>query len=197
MPGRFGDPLAFGPTRASAAAGTWALGPMPPFAEHHLYAGMSSIPVPTAIAVGEKPDHVSVELSSRRTDMSFLQTRMTADQTLMSVIRTSVGLMSFGFAMYEFFTRLTDHKMLTATAAPRNFGSALVYLGVGMIAVGIAFHVQFMWRLRRERREMRAAGLLHDENGFPLSFTLAVAFLLLFLGIGAVVSVSFGVGPFR
>ncbi|HEV8214748.1 MAG TPA: hypothetical protein VGP95_02905, partial [Gemmatimonadaceae bacterium] len=26
---------------------------------------MSSIPIPTAIAVGEKPDHVSVELSSK------------------------------------------------------------------------------------------------------------------------------------
>lgn len=158
---------------------------------------MSSIPIPTAIAVGEKPDHVTVELSSRRTDMSFLQTRMTADQTLMSVIRTSLALMSFGFAMYQFFTKLTDQKTLTATAAPRNFGSALVYLGVGMVAVGITFHIQFMWRLRRERREMRAAGLLHDENGFPLSFTLVVAFLQLFLGIGAIVSVSFGAGPFQ
>jgi putative membrane protein len=158
---------------------------------------MSSIPIPTAIAVGEKPDHVTVELSSRRTDMSFLQTRMTADQTLMSVIRTSLALMSFGFAMYQFFTKLTDQKMLTETAAPRNFGSALVYLGVGMIAVGITFHIQFMWRLRRERREMRAAGLLHDENGFPLSFTLVVAFLQLFLGVGAIVSVSFGAGPFQ
>lgn len=158
---------------------------------------MSSIPIPTAIAVGEKPDHVSVELSSRRTDMSFFQTRMAADQTLMSVIRTSLGLMSFGYAIYQFFTKLTDQKMLSATAAPRNFGIALVYLGVGMIAVGIVFHVQFMWRLRRERREMRAAGLLHDEIGFPLSFTLAVAFLLLLLGVGAIASVSFGAGPFR
>jgi putative membrane protein len=170
---------------------------MPWFAARNVYAAMSSIPIPTAIAVGEKPDHVSVELSSRRTDMSFLQTRMTADQTLMSVIRTSLTLMTFGFAMYEFFTKLTDQKMLTATAAPRNFGSALVYLGVGMIAVGIAFHVQFMWRLRRERQEMRAAGLLHDENGFPLSFTLVVAVLLLLLGVGAIVSVSFGIGPFQ
>ncbi|HWJ14631.1 MAG TPA: DUF202 domain-containing protein [Gemmatimonadaceae bacterium] len=170
---------------------------MPRLVEQDVYAAMSSIPIPTAIAVGEKPDHVSVELSSKRTDMTFFQTRMTADQTLMSVIRTSVALMSFGFAMYELFTRLGEQKVLTMTAAPRNFGSALVYLGTGMIAVGIVFHVQFMWRLRRERREMRAAGLLHDENGFPISFTLAVAFLLLLLGIGAIVSVSFGVGPFQ
>jgi hypothetical protein len=38
---------------------------------------------------------------------------------------------------------------------------------------------------------------LHDENGFPLSFTLIVAFLLLFLGVGAIASVSFGIGPFQ
>src|SRR6476646_8646099 len=170
---------------------------MPRLARRDVYAAMSSIPIPTAIAVGEKLDHVSVELSSRRTDMSFLQSRMTADQTLMSVIRTSLALISFGYAMYELFTRLTDQKLLTQTAAPRNFGIALVYLGVGMIAVGIAFHVQFMLRLCRERREMRAAGLLHDENGFPLSFTLVVAFLLLFLGVGAIGSVSFGIGPFQ
>src|SRR5262245_28366069 len=197
MPRRLDDPLALGPTPASASARAVALGPMPPLVEHDLYAAMSSIPIPTAIAVGEKPDHVSVELSSKRTDMTFFQTRMTADQTLMSVIRTSVALVAFGFAMYELFTRLTEQRVLTMTAAPRNFGIALVYLGVGMIAVGIVFHVQFMLRLRRERREMRAAGLLHDENGFPVSFTLVVAFLLLFLGIGAIASVSFGVGPFQ
>src|SRR5262249_51538240 len=97
----------------------WVLGPMPPLVEHDLYAAMSSIPIPTAIAVGEKPDHVSVELSSKRTDMTFFQTRMTADQTLMSVIRTSVALVAFGFAMYELFTRLTEQRVLTMTAAPR------------------------------------------------------------------------------
>ena len=36
-----------------------------------------------------KPDDISVELSSRRTGMSFQRTRMSADRTLMSVIRTS------------------------------------------------------------------------------------------------------------
>ncbi len=36
-------------------------------------------------------DSISVELSSRRTGMSFQRTRMSADRTLMSVIRTSQG----------------------------------------------------------------------------------------------------------
>jgi putative membrane protein len=37
-------------------------------------------------------DDISVELSSRRTGMSFQRTRMSADRTLMSVIRTSLSL---------------------------------------------------------------------------------------------------------
>ena len=40
------------------------------------------------------PDRISVELSSRRTGMSFQRTRMSADRTLMSVIRTSLSLIS-------------------------------------------------------------------------------------------------------
>ena len=45
-------------------------------------------------------DDVSVELSSRRTGMSFQRTRMSADRTLMSVLRTSLSLISFGFTIF-------------------------------------------------------------------------------------------------
>jgi putative membrane protein len=44
----------------------------------------------------KSPDDVSVELSRRRTGMSFQRTRMSADRTLMSVIRTSLSLIGFG-----------------------------------------------------------------------------------------------------
>jgi len=52
------------------------------------------------------PDKISVELSSRRTGMSFQRTRMSADRTLMSVIRTSLSLISFGFTIYQVFEKL-------------------------------------------------------------------------------------------
>jgi putative membrane protein len=41
----------------------------------------------TRITLQSDPDRISVELSSRRTGMSFQRTRMSADRTLMSVIR--------------------------------------------------------------------------------------------------------------
>jgi putative membrane protein len=50
-------------------------------------------------------DRVSVELSSRRTGMSFQRTRMSADRTLMSVIRTSLALIGFGFTIFQVFQK--------------------------------------------------------------------------------------------
>lgn len=129
--------------------------------------------------------------------MSFQRTRMSADRTLMSVIRTALSLISFGFTIYQFFKNLQQQHYLAATHAPRSFGAALIYLGVGMLFVGILFHLQFMYGLRRQRDDMREEGLIHGESRFPVSFTLLVAVLLLFLGIASIASIVFGVGPFR
>ena len=71
-------------------------------------------------------DQISVELSSRRTGMSFQRTRMSADRTLMSVIRTSLSLISFGFTIYQVFEKLRDQNMITHGAPARNFGVTLV-----------------------------------------------------------------------
>lgn len=145
----------------------------------------------------EDPDLVSVELSARRTGMSFQRTRMSADRTLMSVIRTSLSLISFGFTIYQFFQHLQEKALLSGSShAARNFGSALVYLGVGLVAVGILYHLQFMWGLRRERKTLTAQGLIHAESTFPVSFTLLVALALLFVGLAAIASVTLNVGPF-
>ena len=153
--------------------------------------------IPAALAEGASSDEVSVELSSRRTGMSFQRTRMSADRTLMSVIRTALSLISFGFTIYQFFGRLRDEHVLTGALAARNFGSALVYLGVAMVLAGIVFHLQFMFALRRQRDEMRDEGLIHAQSRFPISFTLVVAVLLLLLGLAAIASLTLNIGPFR
>lgn len=142
------------------------------------------------------PDHISVELSSRRTGMSFQRTRMSADRTLMSVIRTSLSLIGFGFTIFQFFQKLHEAQVLKGTGASRHFGMALVALGIAMLVVGIAYHVSFMMGLRHERATLKAAGLIHAESHFPLSLTLIVAVLLLGLGLMAILSMAFGIGPF-
>jgi len=78
-------------------------------------------------------DRISVELSSRRTGMSFQRTRMSADRTLMSVIRTSLSLIGFGFTIFQGFQKLQETQVLKSSAAPRHFGIALVLLGIGML----------------------------------------------------------------
>ncbi|MGH7619024.1 MAG: YidH family protein [Gemmatimonadaceae bacterium] len=148
-----------------------------------------------AVAAGASEGAVSVELSARRTGMSFQRTRMSADRTLMSVIRTSLSLIGFGFTIYQFFQRLEEDKLVTHSRAPRTFGATLVYLGVGMVLVGIVFHVQFMLGLRRLRADMADEGLIHAQSEFPVSYTLLIAICLLFIGIAAIVSVAFHAGP--
>jgi putative membrane protein len=141
-------------------------------------------------------NEISVELSARRTGMSFQRTRMSADRTLMSVIRTSLPLISFGFTIFQVFQKLRDQSLPTGAAPVRNFGVALVLLGIAMLVFGILYHVQFMLGLRETRKEMTAAGLIHGASRFPPSLTLIAALLLLALGIVAIVSMVFRVGPF-
>lgn len=142
-------------------------------------------------------DKISVELSSRRTGMSFHRTRMSADRTLMSVIRTSLSLIGFGFTIFQFFQKLREAGTLAHAASPRNFGISLVALGIAMLIIGIIYHVRFMLGLREERHALTDAGLIHGESHFPVSLTLITAALLLLIGITAIVSMIFQVGPFN
>ena len=121
---------------------------------------------------------------------------MSADRTLMSVIRTSLSLIGFGFTIFQVFQKLYEAQILKRAQAPRNFGEALVFLGVAMLTLGIVYHVKFMLELRRQRQQMRADGLIHAEARFPVSLTLITAALLLAIGLFAIVSMVFSVGPF-
>ena len=141
-------------------------------------------------------DEISTELSERRTGMSFQRTRLSADRTLMSIIRTSLSLISFGFTIFQFFQKLKDQSVLTGSAPARNFGIALVLLGIAMLVIGIVYHVRFMLGLRSEREALVAVGLVHGESGFPPSLTLITASVLLLIGIAAVASMVFNIGPF-
>jgi len=146
-------------------------------------------------ALEDKPD-ASTLLAMRRTGMSFQRTRMSADRTLMSVIRTSVSLVSFGFTIFQFFGKLRDAGVVKAAADTKNFGLALVWLGIGMLTIGILYHIQFMLELRRTRAEMKAEGLIYAESRFPVSLTLIIAVVLLALAIVTIASMLLRAGPF-
>jgi putative membrane protein len=145
---------------------------------------------------GRGADATSVELSMRRTGMSFQRTRMSADRTLMSIIRTSLSLISFGFTIYQVFTKMREAGALSGAGAARNFGVALVLLGIGMLALGIVYHLLFMLELRSQRSEMARQGLVHGKSRFPPSLTLITAVVLLCIGCIAIAGIMWHVGPF-
>ena len=135
------------------------------------------------------------EMSSRRTGMSFQRTRMSADRTLMSVIRTSLSMIGFGFTIFQIFQKMYEAKLLPSVAPARHFGTSLLALGVLMLTVGIFYHLAFMRGLRAQRTTMHDSDLIDAQSGFPISLTLLTALLLLVLGLAAVVSVVWQIGP--
>ena len=143
------------------------------------------------------PEKINQELAARRTGMSFQRTRLSADRTLMSVIRTSLSLISFGFTIFQVFHKLKEQSVLTGTRPALHFGVALVALGIAMLVIGSIYHIQFMLGLRAERKEMTAEGLIHGESRFPPSFTLITAAVLFVIGVAAIMSMLFQVGPFE
>jgi putative membrane protein len=148
-------------------------------------------------SAGAVPFDVSEELSKRRTGLSFQRTRMSADRTLMSVIRTSLSLISFGFTIFNVLAEL--HRTNPARGeihSPRNFSLALIGLGVAALVLGIAYHLFFMRGLRLQRSSMTEQGLIHGESTFPISHIVILATCLLLVGMMAIASIGFGIGPF-
>lgn len=136
------------------------------------------------------------EMSMRRTGMSFQRTRMSDDRTLMSVIRTSLSLIGFGFTIYQAFQKLRDAGAIASAAAPRNFGVALVTLGILMLLIGMVRHVKFMSELNATRIAMAKEGLIFAESTFPVSSTFWIAVALLLLGVAAIISMVFRIALF-
>jgi len=153
-------------------------------------------PDPTPKHPAPHPLDASAELSARQTGMSFQRTRLSAERTLMAAIRTSLSLIGFGFTIFQIFRELHTRGIVENSRAARNFGVALVLVGVVMILLGIGYHIAFMYGLRSLRLQLEEAGLIHGASAFPVSPTLIVAILLMIIGILAAGSMQFRMGPF-
>ena len=143
-------------------------------------------------------DRIGVELSARRTGMSFQRTRLSADRTLMSVIRTSMTLLGIGFTIFQFFARFQESQVIAGEPrASRHFGLTLMVLGVLALGGGILYHVRFTAGLRKIRAEMTDDGLIHSQSAFPSSaMLLTAAGALLAFGVLVTLSLVFRIGPF-
>jgi inner membrane protein YidH len=149
---------------------------------------------------GRNPGELAFLLASRRTRLSFQRTRMSADRTLMAIVRTALSLIGFGFTIYQFFRYLRQSagvaEAVVRPEAARNFSIALVTVGVLMLVLGITSHVRFMLELRADHARLVLARLIPTDQ-FPHSVTLAVALLLLLIGVLAMLSMVVRAGPFH
>jgi inner membrane protein YidH len=85
-----------------------------------------------------------IVMPSPESHLSWLRTRMSAECTLMSWVRTAISLIGFGFTIFQFLERLNTMPGAQPAEhpnAPRIFGLALI--GSGTIALIIA-----LWEYR-------------------------------------------------
>ncbi len=140
------------------------------------------------------------KMASLRTSLAVQRTRMAAERTLMATMRTSLSLIGFGFTIFTFFQGIAKENPLGSgiipPRAPARFGLALVFIGVLVLLLGTLYHVRYMLQLRRQRAEFIAHGYLPGTSAFPLSMSLVTSFLLLLVGLAAILSIMLRVGPF-
>lgn len=150
----------------------------------------------SAMRSGSGGQTAGSELAARQTGLAFQRTRLSAERTLMSVIRTSLAMIGFGFTLYQVFNELYRRDIIHRSHAARNFGVALALIGVTLLVAGSTYHVFFMRGLRRLREDLADETLIHAESGFPVSYTLITAALLLLIGLFTILSMTLSIGPF-
>lgn len=139
----------------------------------------------------------STELSAQRTAMSFERTAMSAHRTLHAVMKSSLSLISFGFTIFKFFTALSLEYIGESFPqdAARNFGMALLVLGVLILAIGMVEHYQTMASLRARKHHLHELGLVHSDMPLRIASSMFIAFLLLAIGILGGANLIFSIGP--
>ena len=115
-----------------------------------------------------------------RLPAALVRTALSSEQTLMSWVRTSLSLFTFGFSITQFFYYLEQQQEDSHfSAGPRRLGISLIGVGILVLILAMVEHVQ---RLRK----MREQGLPSDSGSF---LPIGSAGAILAIGIVALVSV--------
>jgi putative membrane protein len=121
---------------------------------------------------------------------SWLRTRCSVENTMMAGLRTAISLIGFGFAIVQFFAHLQQN----AAALPASYPTAPRYLGLSLIACGMATLLVAMWQYRRTVRYLWSgsyaaiAGVSKEGLRSPL---IAIAIFLTCIGLFAFLAVLF------
>jgi uncharacterized membrane protein YidH (DUF202 family) len=129
-------------------------------------------PAEASIEAGGDPD--------LRIPGALVRTALSSEQTLLSWVRTTLSLITFGFTITQIFHYLEGEQQgADLSTDPRRLGMALICVGVLVLAVAVVEHVL---RLRKLKNQ----GLPTDAGSF---LPLGSAVGLIAIGVVALVSV--------
>jgi len=113
---------------------------------------------------------------------ALVRTAFSSERSLLSWMRTSVSLYTFGFTLTKFIDYLEkQHVDIQYSSGLRRLGLALIFVGILVIVLAV---VEYARRLRK----MKQLGL-PAFSPFPLAVCIAVALLL--VGIAASMAIVF------
>ena len=100
---------------------------------------------------------------------ALVRTALSSEQTLMSWVRSSLSLFTFGFSITQFFYFLAQNQEDPELASgPRRLGIALIVVGIVVLVLGLLEHIKRIQHLKEE-------GLPKDAGSFlPLGSTVAI-----------------------
>jgi len=122
------------------------------------------------------------------THFAWLRTRLAAERTLMSWVRTATALIGFGFTIVQFFAHLKTMEGVASPIhleAPRYLGLALI--GTGIVASCIALW-EYRWLVRYlwSRQYRPVAGIDELPHHTPILSVLIILILIGLFAFGAV-----------
>jgi putative membrane protein len=136
------------------------------------------------------------ELASWQASLAFERTLITLDQSLMGAVRTSLALISFGFALVLFFHQFSGVMGIDLRVPARNFGLSLLVMGTALVTAGLLGHRKRYKDLRSKMDDLHRRKLLTEGCPYRHSAIAVFALLLLFAGLLTMMGVLIGIGPF-
>ena len=128
-------------------------------------------------------------MASWQATLAFERTLISLDQTLMGTVRTSLAMISFGFAFILFFHEISLEIGVNLRVPARNFGVGLVAMGTGLVAIGLIGHRRRFADLKARMDELHEKKLLARPCIYRQSPIAVFAMLLLLTGVLAMASV--------
>ncbi len=111
-----------------------------------------------------------------RPDLGAIRTALAAERTLMAWVRTSLGLISFGFTLHKVIHALGAAR----EASPRRMGIVLAAMGTLALAAGT---IQYL-------------NVFRSLQGRRLGFTFYMSCAVIGLGVLVLIGLVARIGPF-